>query len=233
MDSTDIKEFYQKNRIIIFPVLVALSSLILIILVIYPQISILTSNNASLNETVKKSAFLEVKAAELQSLDETQLQHDVKVTLNALPSDRDYLDTMTIIQNLLGESGFTLQSLQFIPGDSTTNSRPSFTIRLEISGSRVSLNQFLTNVESTYRPMRVASLETSSQKQDSNLVSAVVAVNAFYAPLPSTLGSIDAPLPTLSDQDQQLVATLAKFVPQTNTIATSVSSPRGKSDPFN
>jgi len=231
MNKEALQEFYQKNKIIIFPVLVAISSLILIVLIIYPQISGLINTNSTLLQVKQKSGFLEVKAQELQSLDEVQLQKDLGVALNALPSNQDYLEVINIIQGLLNQNAFSLQTLQFGQGDNTAG-KPSFIVKMEISGPKSALNQLLTSMESTYRPMRLASIETNSPKQGSSTINATVAVNVFYSPLPTTLGSVEAPLPILSDRDQELVTTLAKSVSLVAVGNVSVSVLRGKTDPF-
>ena len=231
MDKEALKGFYQKNRIIIFPILVGISSLVLIFLVLIPQISKLISNNSSLTEVQKQSKFLEVKAQDLQDLDEIQLQKDLNLSLNALPSSKDYLEVIALIQSLLPQTDFSLQSLLFGQADSASSSKSYFTVKLELTGPKSSVNQLLTSIESTYRPMRVASIETSTPKQDSPLTNTVILLNVYYSPLPTTLGSTQQPLPKLSDKDKELVSTLARFV--TTTPATSVdNTPRGRSDPF-
>lgn len=228
MDKETLKKFYKQNRNFIFPILVGIASLILIILVIYPQISSLITNNGSLGQTVTKTKFLEVKAAELQGLNDTELQKDVNIALSALPEGRDYLGVITIIQNILSQSGFRLQSLEFIPAEQSREL--AYSVKLEITGPRDSLNLVLTDIESSYRPMKVASIETNLSA--SNNTEAIVTVNVFYAPLPTTLGSVEAPLPTLTDRDKELVTKLSGFVADVPEETGNVNIPRGKLDPF-
>lgn len=232
MSKEGLKEFYQKNRGLIFPVLVGLASLLLIFLVLIPQIGNLISNNSSLTQVQEKSRFLEVKASELQNVDEVQLQKDLNISLNALPSNKDYLEVINLIQALLPQSGFSLNSLQF-GQDTNQSAKPAFTVKMELSGSRSSLNVLLTNFESTYRPMRIASIETNTKEQNSAFISAVILLNIFYSPLPTTLGSVETPLPKLTDKDQELINNLAKVItPVSSTGPVSGNVQLGKSDPF-
>lgn len=232
MSKEGLKEFYQKNRSLIFPVLVGLASLLLIFLVLIPQIGNLISDNSSLTQVQEKSRFLEVKASELQNVDEVKLQKDLNISLNALPSNKDYLEVINLIQALLPQSGFSLNSLQF-GQDTNQSTRLAFTVKMELSGPRSSLNVLLTNFESTYRPMRIASIETNTKEQNSAFVSAVILLNIFYSPLPTSLGSVETPLPKLSDKDQELINNLAKVItPVSSAGPVSGNVPLGKSDPF-
>ena len=77
-----VKAFYFKYRILIFPTLVGISSLILIVFIIYPQILKLISNNEALNGVLAKNKNLEVKASQLENINDGELNQNLNLQLN-------------------------------------------------------------------------------------------------------------------------------------------------------
>ena len=65
MKKEDLQKFYLTYRLYIFPVVVAFSCLVLIILVIYPETVKLIINQKTQEEVLNKHKFLEVKAQTL------------------------------------------------------------------------------------------------------------------------------------------------------------------------
>src|SRR3989344_1136533 len=108
IDKKELIDLYQRYRTVIFPVLVGLTALMLVFLVIYPQINKLVENNNAYNGIINKTAFLEVKAKDLETFNEADLQRKVNISLTALPDGQDYAQVITIIQGIVQSSGFTL-----------------------------------------------------------------------------------------------------------------------------
>src|SRR3989338_8423415 len=91
MKKAEILKFYLNYRLYLFPAIVALSSLILIILVIYPVAVKLITNSKVEGEILSKSKFLETKAQALDSLDQVDLDRKVNFALGSLPTDNDFV----------------------------------------------------------------------------------------------------------------------------------------------
>lgn len=230
MKKEDILNFYQKYKLIIFPVLVSVSSVILIVLVIYPQLAKLISNNEMYNTINERSKFLEVKAVELNSLDETDLQNKLNLSLAALPPSKDYTEVISILQSLTNKTGFNIISLQFGQSADSKGDKSNFAVKLDIVGPKVTLDALLDNIEKSYRPMRVSGMELTTNSGGSAVVNVALAINVYFAQLPSSIGSIDAPLPQLSQKDQELITSLSSSVNVPTTPNVEIS--RGKVDPF-
>lgn len=231
MKKEDIIIFYQQYRLIIFPVLVSVSSVILIVLVIYPQLAKLISNNEAVNTINERSKFLEVKASELSSLDESDLQKKLNIALVALPANKDYTEVINILQSLTAKAGFTIVSLQFGQSADAKGDKSNFAVKLDITGPKVTLDTLLNNIEKSYRPMRVSGMELTANSSNSSAVSVALAVNVYFAQLPSSIGNIDAPLPELSDKDQELITSLSYSTAAPAPVSGGTVS-RGKPDPF-
>lgn len=223
--------FYSKYQLIIFPILVAISSIILIVLMIYPQITRLLTNEQSLREIRHNLQFLEVKAQDLESLDEVDLTTRVSVSLAALPADKDFVQAVGAIQQLVQRSGFELISLQL--GSSKESSGVlGFAIKIEISGPKITLGQLLTSIETSQRVMKVSSIEVTATRSG-DLINASLTIDVFYSPVPSTIGAINAPLPKLTSEEEELIITLSSAIPSAPAPPTTfVPQPRGKANPF-
>lgn len=229
-----LQTFYQKNKIMLFPVVVAVASLSLIILVIYPQIAKLVANQQAYNEVLERSQLLEVKASELESLDEDQLSSNLSLALTALPTDQDLGGIIGVINQVVSNSGFTTVSLSLGQPSNTQSSGSQFGLRVEAIGSRESLDILLNNIESSARVMKVSGVEMSSGKTGG--VTVVVSIDVYYQPLPNTIGGVEAPLPKLSNEEQAIIAKLASTIPASSVSTSSQTpqslGPRGKANPF-
>lgn len=233
MDTEQLKKYYQQYRLIIFPVVTAGASLILIALVIFPQLSKFLSNNEAYTSLQKQNEFLEVKADELENVNSGDLKQKLDISLAALPAGRDLTETMALLQSIVAQSGFLLNSLEFgssAAGKGTTG----YTVNLDVTGSKANLSNLLNSIESSYRPMKVNNVDVALSRTDDN-VNSTISINVFYAPIPNSVGKIDAPVPKLSATEQELIDKLS----QETSLASSVDqsapvniSPTGKADPF-
>lgn len=232
MNKEVLKQYYQQYRVIIFPVLTSLASLILITLVISPQLFKLISNNEAYGEIIQKSELLEVKANELETVDGKNLKENLDASLIALPAGKDLAETMGLLQSIVSQSGFGLDSIQFGSG-AKDDKNTGFSVRIEVSGTRLLLSTLLSNIESSYRPMKVESVDILSSRVDG--INGVINISVFYEPIPSSVGNIDAPVPKLSANEQELIDKLSQMAPvgSTSVQNTPVSiTTAGKSDPF-
>lgn len=230
MNKENLQKFYLKYRLYIFPVVIVISSLILIVFVIYPQITKLISNNALESDLKDKSKLLEVKAQTLENYDKADLERKVNYTLNAYPAERDFTNIIGLLQGLSAGSGFNVNSLTL--GGSSQPEAKSYNVKLEILGPKSLLPNLVSNIENSVRIMKVASIELTPTK-DFDLGQVNLSVEVFFAALPQTFGTVDSPLPTLSDKEEELLVKLAASAPA--PVATSQvapSGPRGKANPF-
>ena len=232
MRREEILKFYLSYRLYIFPAIVAFSSLILIIFVIYPQIMSLLTNQKNISDLINRSKDLEVKAQALESLNGEDLSRKVEYALSSYPDNLDFGNVIGLIQNLTTQSGFSAISISIGSSSTKLPNSQSYGIKLDVAGPKSLFSILLTNIERSIRLIRISSVEvTNSQNQQS--VNASLSLDILYSPLPGSFGNIDSPLPQLTDKDEQLLATLAKNTTPTISSSTNVVlPPRGKANPF-
>lgn len=233
MTKEALKQFYNKYRLYIIPLVIGVSSLILIIFVIYPQTIKLISNNSAQGALVNRSKFLEAKASELKSVNEADLSKKLNLALTALPGDKDFGEVIGLVQEIANQNRFDLISLDLTSSEEQATSSTSFgyyNITVEAVGPKGGLNNLLVEIENASRVMRVDTILITSGK-DPNIINAITGVKVYYSVIPTKIGSVDAPLPQLSRQDEDLLLKLSSIIEAAPPTSTTLS-PRGKSNPF-
>lgn len=230
MKKEEFLKFYLNYRLYLFPAAVALASLILIIFVIYPHAVKLIAGKQVEGIILDKSKFLEAKAQVLESLDQADLERQVNFALGSLPQDKDFVSALSLLQSLTSRSGFDITSVSLGSGSSKNINAQSYHLTLKIFGSLNLLPILLSNIENSSRLMRVSTFETTT---GGNLPAADISLNieVLYLPAPTDFGSVDSPLPSLSEKDQEVIAKLAKRDTSAPPKTTQLG-PRGKANPF-
>ncbi len=231
MKKEEVVKFYLRYRLYIFPAIVAISSLILIIFVIFPQIGKLITNQKTEGILVDKSKLLEVKAQTLDSYDGLDLSNKASYTLASYPQDRDFGNAIGLIQNLTTQSGFSIITMALGTSINKIANSQSYSIQLDLVGPKNLISTLLTNIESSTRLIRVGSIEITNTVNQ-QVVNIALNLDVLYAPIPNSFGSIDSTLPELSQKDQQLLTTLAKNVTPISTSTNAQLPSRGKANPF-
>lgn len=230
MKKETIAKFYLQYRLYIFPAIVALSSLFLIIFAIYPQTAKLIENQKTEGDLVNKSKFLTTKVVALESYNEEDLSSKVGVVLNAFPAYKDYERILGLLQGLTMESGFTISSIALSGTSGQAGNSNSFGIKLEIKGPKALFQNLLTSLENSPRIMRIGNIDITTA-QASEAVDAAVGLEVLYSSMPQNFGSIDSPLPELTQKEEELLASFAERSASASPSAAQ-SSQRGKANPF-
>lgn len=224
----ELGKFYQKYRLYIFPVSVAISCLILIIFIIYPQVVKLIQGSRLQQDFSTRSKFLEAKASALENYDEADLQRKVSFVLASLPSEKDFTNMVSLLQRLTAKSSFSILSLSLTTVQSSSKDQ-SYGVKVEMVGPKTLLSSLLSSIENSPRIMRVSTIDITSGRI-ADVVSATLTVEVFFAQVLDSFGTVDSPLPKLSDKDEELISRLATTQP---IITTPIpSSAKGRSDPF-
>lgn len=231
MEKQILLDFYKKYRPLIISLSIGVSSLVLIIVVILPQLNSLMNDQKKYNDINNKSQILEVKAKELSTLNEGDLKNKVSVALSSLPTDKDLYSIIGVIQNVINGRGFNLVGLQIGQTLGASSKAQGFSVKVEVVGPKESLGQLLSDIEASPRVMKVSSFDVASQS-NSKLTDTNIDISVFYASIPNNLGSIDAQLPKLSDKQEELISNLIKLTPVATTFTPVSGSSRGKSNPF-
>lgn len=235
---------YIKYKLIIYPILVGFSSIILIVLVIYPQLKEYFKGQEDTQNNRLKLKTLDAKANELEAIGQEDLEKKLQSVVSALPSEKDYTSVIGLMQRLGAEAGVNLVSVNLESGrGKEVTGISSFGVRVEITTTRLGFEEFLKRIEKAPIVMKVSSVSVDSL-QGTNTVSSTIVIDVYYSPTPKSLGGLEAPLPKLSTEEEELAIKLASNNPPT-PVTTAVTSPsdvaqqlpatllpRGKSNPF-
>ena len=231
MKKEDLQKFYLTYRLYIFPVVVTFSCLVLIILVIYPETVKLIINQKTQEEVLNKHKFLEVKAQTLANFDSEDLNKKLNYVLSSYPGEKDFISAMSLLQNIATQLGFSVVSIHLGTGAAKADKGQSFSLRLEVLGPTNFLPTLLNRIENATRIMKISSVDTNSGKE-SQSGTTTINIDTLYAAVPSSGGTVDSPLPELSQKDEEILVKLARVGTPQSTQATSQLGPRGKANPF-
>jgi|Napbiome12C3dose_1001474.scaffolds.fasta_scaffold00001_170 hypothetical protein len=231
MKKEDLIKFYSKYNLYIFPAVVALSSLFIILFVIYPQVIKLIDNQGAIDQLLNKSRSLESKVSALESYDSSDLSQKLEFALATLPGEKDFGGVLGLLQKLTIESDFSISAISFGNTAGKIGSADSFEVKLDLKGSRMMLKDLLANLESSPRLVRIKSIDISSN-QASLALDVSLAVEVLYSPLPKDFGGPDSPVPQLSQKDEELITRIMEGSGIIYSPAVLPVSPRGKSNPF-
>ncbi len=226
----DLIKFYTKYNLYIFPAAVALSSIFIILFIIYPQVIKLVDNQSVIEGLMNKSKLLENKVSALESYDSTDLSRKLEFALVTLPGEKDFGSVVGLLQKLTLELGFGISSISFGNTAGQLGNANSFEVKMELRGSRILLQALLDNLENSPRLVRIKSIDISSN-QAIEALNIALAIEVLYSPLPKDFGSPDSPVPLLSQKDEELIARIMQEAETAGFTETPLTS-RGKSNPF-
>lgn len=231
MKNENIAKFYQKYKLYIFPLTVAFSGLILVVFVIYPQTARLITNQKSQGDFLNRANMLEVKAQTLDSYDSEDLGRRVQFVQAAYPTDKDFAIGMGLLQEIISKSGFIPNSI-LLEAESAKGASQSYNLKVEILGPVSLLADLLKKIENSARLMRVGGIETGTGKEAQKESNISLHVEMLYSSAPSDFGSVDSPLPELSEKDEEIIAKLTRSSSTLPSSEVIIPGPRGRSNPF-
>lgn len=240
-----IQKFYFTYRLYIFPTVVGCCCLILIALIILPQFFSLLNLRKSEEQDLKRSGILEAKAAELINFNPQDVQKKVEIALNVFPKDKDYTGALTLIQNIMAQNSFIVNSLN---PSQTAGTLPgggqSYTLKATAAGPKLFLSNLIKGIENGSRVMRVQSIEMTPLHDDST-ATVVLVIDVLFADTSAQTGNLDSPIPKLTSAEEQLINKLAALAPRPSNANFVISGDgqlvdiggvgggaRGKQNPF-
>lgn len=227
-----MKEIYYQIKSFLIPGIVSIVCIIILVLVIYPQVSAYFKERDDIIAMKNRIITLNNKIKELQGIDESALKKDLAITLTILPTDRDVSQAMSSLQDLITKSNLVLDTTSYSPGtkDQGTN---NFMFTVSVIGSLPSLRNFMNELQSGSNIYKIESIDLTFQ-ETSSLATVSIPLTTFYEPAPKTQITLDQQVPIINDQDKELIAKLTKIADQFNAsaMATVSAVPLGKTDPF-
>jgi Tfp pilus assembly protein PilO len=194
-------------------------------------------------------AALNQKIAVLQSVDENSLRANLQTLLSAVPSNESISSVFSTLDGLSTLTGVTLDTISMSQSTSLatplTSSKTSIgssttiPVTINLSGSLDQIQSFLTMSVGVRRLFRVLSFSIASPQNknasaSAALLTAIVQLDGFYSPIPTSIGSVDQSISGLTASDTSTIAKIAAMQLMT-APATNLPPPSsgvGKIDPF-
>jgi len=198
------------------------------------------------NQSMQLSKTIQVlrnKITILESQDESVYRDEFAQLLAAVPGDKSLPTLFTTLDGLGQQSGVTLSDFSLVRlGSIATGSAEKRSAEEEKLGSNllpftITVNgnydqvyTFLSQVNNVRRFFRVRNFEISFS--DMSSISVHMGMDAFYAPITTSIGSIESPLQPLSSKDVDLIKQISEMpylgqVTEAAPAATSNSESRG------
>lgn len=227
------KEFYSKYKKIIWPAASVISSVIILILVIIPQLRSFLDTRQEIFKMQNRLSILETKAENLELLDEEFYKSYLQVVFTVLPANQNVPRVVAIIQALSQKAGIILKNTNYAASRSTTTTN-SFVLNLTLLGQLSSIREFLILLQDSAGVFEVNSIDAKFQKGGA-VIEAEISLSVFFElDKPQTV-ALDQPLPSLSEQEEELLVRLTNLVYKSSGVVTTVDTstvPLGKTDPF-
>lgn len=227
-----MKEIYNQIKPFLIPGVVGIVCVIISVLVIYPQIGEYFKVKDNITILKSRISTLNNKTKELQAIDEVGRKKDLSVALTILPTDRDVPKSMSILQALITKSNLILDQTSYSAG-TKDQGKDGFMFTVSVVGSLPSLRNFMNELQNGSNIFKIESIDLDFQEA-SSLATVSMPLATFYESAPNIQATLDQPVSTISDKDEELITKLTNVVNQFNIASAASSSavPLGKIDPF-
>jgi len=242
---------YQRTVLIkelLIPTIMAVIAVVLIMYAVIPNIQRMQDIIVSIQATQNENDGIRKKIAALSALDEDTLRSHMQILLSAVPSDKSVATILSAIDNVSSEQSISVTDLavsglgsistdsagtaQKIDSKLGSNTLP---VSISVSGTFDQIIAFVGKIHSVRRLLRISGLNLSLFGGEASPTAKVkMSLEAFYAPLPKTLGKAADDLKPLSAGEEELLTKLSSFpLEGISTQLTSGTVVSGtKIDPF-
>lgn len=246
------KKYIRKYQGLAISIGILLLIVICVFVGLLPAISNIKTMRSSVTDLSSQVAVLEQKATILESIDEDTYMNYLKDLALAVPTDKSLTSLFSTIDGLSRETGVTLSDFTLArPGTIATDSAKRLSnderklgssllpFTLTVSGTYDQIRKFVENAVLVRRFFRIRYFSISfDQKKET--ISVHMGMDAYYAPLPTNLGSATQSIEGLTQNDQSVIEKVMSMAvlgreDETNTETSSVGEPvltSPREDPF-
>jgi Tfp pilus assembly protein PilO len=186
----------------------------------------------SLQKGRARVSQLQTKIQDLETLNEYELSGKSEMLLTALPSQKNPVGMMTMVDQLAEENGLLVEELKVSPGEVATEAAEiteagELVFKLTMSGD---ISQFLNFLKVANQSLPLVTIQIKNFDISGQSFSTDVTLIGYYSGLPKTLGKAEAPVPKLTSEEEELLNQLRGYhLYQTETFE---PQPGGKPNPF-
>lgn len=214
-----IRRFLRLYEGFVISGVIILFGIMAVVFAVLPGIRTTIDLYGNVGAIQKEVDALSGKLALLQSLDEESLRGQLSMLLSVIPQEKSVPTIFETVDGLVAEAGvqitdMTLTSLGSIATGSATKGKSSSKVKglsylsfsLGVAGSYDQMQGFFGIVNTVRRLFTVENFDLTITKTGETI--ARIAMGAYYQPLPTKVGSVEAPIQNLSPTE---LATLEKL----------------------
>lgn len=206
---------------LIFPIFGIIASIIIAVMVIYPKVNEIRNLQDSNKQLEQRVESLKRKISVLAGLDKQKLDEQLIASEQLLPSKKNTFSFLSQVEGASVTSGIVLKRVDVTTtGGTNSSSRTkvvkkagsgtSETIKLSISSDYQSLLQFLRNINLFSRVSTVDDIKINVSSDDGAQLSAVFTINGYWREIPTSLGSVESPVQTLTPLEEGILDDVTK-----------------------
>lgn len=224
--------FYLQYHQYMVPGIVLVTGLLITSLVTIPQLFKSFETFKKIDELKAKKAFYQTKVATLEGIDLELYKRNLDTALIALPAEKNIPGVAGELLTALGSSGLSLEGITFASTPIEAGKISELSFKIEVSGSKENLTNFLDRIKLTPRIIKLTSIDISKAGAK---VNTSIGFATLYQLLPENIGSIDEVVPQITSQEIQVLTDIeakTRSIPQITPSATGPTAVSGKLDPF-
>lgn len=198
---------YIRYRFIVVPLGLIVSSIILMVLVVFPQFQDFERGRRQQEDLKKQNEKLQQNIQILSAMDDSTLSSYVSVALSALPLTKDYIGILGAISTAAGESGTGLSDFSFRVGDVASGSAQvvdPIVIKLQVQGPLSSLQQFVASLSESLPLSEISAISINGNTMNLEITF------LYKPPVKPQLGT-QTNLKPLSRQELSLMSELSSW----------------------
>lgn len=197
---------YNKYKGYTLPLAVLAISVLILLFLLIPGINQLIATQKLLDEETQKLNMLQNNYNFLINLDEQQSDADLKTLTKILPIEKDFFGMMTSVSKASSVAGISIDNYKFYLGNLSKltgedTQYPTILMDLALSGSGVSVNNFINELYKTAPLVEVSTIKYQTGK-------ASITLAFYFKPLPPQNIANDTPVRQLSAIEQKLLNSL-------------------------
>jgi Tfp pilus assembly protein PilO len=189
---------------------------------LYPAVTKIVEMQSDISALRTANTALTTKATVLEGLDEETFNQYLKELAYAVPTDKSISTLFTTIDGLSALTGVTLSDFTLTkPGSIATESAKRLTneekkvgtsflpFTLTVTGTYEQIHKFMEMAIGVRRFFRIRFFNINFSKTES--ISAQMGMDAYYAPLPTNLGTTSHAVEQLDESDEKIITKVANL----------------------
>ncbi|MBI3282979.1 hypothetical protein HYZ70_02785 [Candidatus Curtissbacteria bacterium] len=222
-------------------------SLIILILMVWPRLSEALKLRSSNVQLASQAEALAGKAQLLASLDKVDLDSQLGLAEQVMPSDKAVFSFVREVEGAAARNGVLLDKVDAAPGTllgdsgqitpaagAVVDPAPKIQVKIAMTSDYRSLLNFLSNMYAVSRAIGIRDFTISSGAAAGDSAGALktsLVIDAYWKPLPPQLGSIESAVQLLTGPEEEILRR-AKAAEIATPPAVVPTVPTGRADLF-